>query len=334
MTIDLSQISYQLVAVMKDGGKINLEGVAENIAWEENENELATRLNLTLRDVKMADGGRLAAKLALCTVVYLFATWGGQQREIFRGTIWEWEHAQMHEEKIVVTCYDLLYYAQKSKDNRYYAKNTKTKTVIQSIFKAWKIEMGEYSGPNVKHKKLLYKNQTVAAMLTETLEDAEDISDGEKGFIRAREGKADVLKRGTNADIFAFHSGQNVITSSDKYSMTDLVTKVVVTGKDDKKGRPKTVSTLKGKTEYGILQEFHSKGDASLKEAKKAAQKILDDRGKPKRTTSVSAPELPAVRKGDRVYIKTDSMDGYFYVKGISHSATDAQMKMEVEPLE
>ena len=69
MTIDLSAITYQVVAVLSDGSKLNLETVAENIAWEENENELSMRLNLTLRDVELDTGGRLSSKLALCTVV-------------------------------------------------------------------------------------------------------------------------------------------------------------------------------------------------------------------------------------------------------------------------
>ncbi len=334
MTIDLSAITYQVVAVLSDGSKLNLETVAENIAWEENENELSMRLNLTLRDVELDTGGRLSSKLALCTVVYLFANWDGTQREVFRGTIWDWEHPQIYGEKVTITCYDLLYYAQKSQDNRYFSKNTKTKDVLSAIFKAWGLTMGVYSAPNEKHGKLLYKNKTVASMITETLKDAEELSGGTKSFVRANAGKVDVVEYGANADVFGFYAGQNIVQSSDRYSMTDLVTRVLVTGKEDKNGRPKTETTLNGLTQYGILQTIHARGSASLSEAKKAAQKILQEKGKPKRITTIRAMEFPGIRKGDKVFIQTDSMSQYFYVTGVAHNATNAMMQMEVEAVE
>lgn len=45
VSVDLSKISYYLIAVLSDGRQVHLENVAENIAWEENEKELAVRLN-------------------------------------------------------------------------------------------------------------------------------------------------------------------------------------------------------------------------------------------------------------------------------------------------
>ena len=110
------------------------------------------------------------------------------------------------------------------------------------------------------------------------------------------------------------------------------MTRVIVVGKEDKETKPPIEATLTGALEFGLLQEIHPKGDATLAEAKNAAQKILDERGKPQRSISVRAPELPSIRKGDRVHIKTDRSAGYYFVKGVSHNATTAQMQMEVEP--
>ena len=52
--ISLIGTKYYVTAVLPDGRLIHLENVAENIAWEENESELAVRLNLTIRDEKEA----------------------------------------------------------------------------------------------------------------------------------------------------------------------------------------------------------------------------------------------------------------------------------------
>ena len=331
MTIDLSNISYKVVAILSDGTQIYLSSAAQNIAWEENESELAVRLNLTIRDVAY-EGGRLATKLALCTVVYLYANWGMGEKEIFRGTIWEWQHSEMHDDEIVITCYDQLYYLQKSQDNRYYAKGTGTKKIIMDICSAWKVPQGVYAGPDVKHKKILYKSKTIAAMIKDALADAKDLG-GVEAFARSAAGKIDILPFGSNEDVFLFKVGENLSVSTDKYSMVNLVTRVVVTGKDDSKGRPKVVATIDGKTEYGILQTFHAKGDATTAEAKKAAQKIIDEKGKPTRTTTLRAPDFPLIRKGDKIYVETDAMKGYYYVKGVSHNATNGLMNMEVKPV-
>ena len=60
----------------------------------------------------------------------------------------------------------------------------------------------------------------------------------------------------------------------------------------------------------------------------------MDEKGKPTRTITLQAPDLPAIRKGDLVYITLDRMTGYFCIKGISHNATTMTMRMEVEPYE
>ena len=331
-TVDLSTISYAVTAVLADGKQIKMENIAENIAWEENERELAVRLNLTIRDIAY-EGGRISDTLALCTVIYLYADWGRGLTEIFRGTIWTWEHSRIQDDAIILTCYDMLYYLQKSTDSKYYAAGQKTKAIISDILKSWNVPMGEYTAPDVAHQKILYKSKTVSAMLTETLDDAKKLGGG-KAIIRANAGKADVVAVGGNGDIYGFTAYNNLTSSQDKYSMTSLVTRVIVTGKEDGNGRPKVEATIDGDTKYGILQSYVSMGSSSLADAKKEAQELLDEKGKPTRTITLQAPDLPAIRKGDLVYITLDRMTGYFCIKGISHNATTMTMRMEVEPYE
>lgn len=332
MEIDLHRITYSVEAVLKNGQRLFLDQTAENIAWEENENELATRLNLTLRDAELEGGGRLANKLALATQVILYSTINGKREEIFRGQIWQWEAAPYNDEQVVITCYDRLYYLQKSKDNKYFNKGTMTKSIIQELLADNNIGMGRYTGSNTSHEAFAFKGKTIASMITETLTKADENIKAKKTIIRARADKAEIIKQGENSQIYGFAVGENIVSASEKYSMTELVTRVIVVGKEDKETKPPIEATLTGALEFGLLQEIHTKGDATLAEAKNAAQKILDERGKPQRSISVRAPELPSIRKGDRVHIKTDRIAGYYFVKGVSHNATTAQMQMEVEP--
>lgn len=332
-TVDLTKITYFVTAVLSDGRLIHLENVAENIAWEENQSELSVRLNLTLRDIPF-ENSRLSKKLALGTVVYLYAKLEGEKkREVFRGTIWEWSHSETNDDAITVTCYDLLYYLQKSKDSKYYPKGRYTKDICEDILESWGVPLSEYTGPSITHEKTLYKSKTISAMLTETLDEAKKKT-GEVGIIRAVEGECQIHTRGDNDEIWNFTADTNLISADDKYSMTNLITRVVLVGKDDKQGRPKVEATVDGQVEYGILQEVKSIGSTKLEDAKKEAEELIDEKGKPERTITLVAPDIPFLRKGDLIHTETDKLKGYFYLKGISHNATQMSMQMEVEPYE
>ena len=325
---------YFVTAVLSDGRLLHLENIAENIAWEENDGELAVRLNLTIRDIEF-EKTQISKLLKLCTVVYLYAKWSGntKKQEIFRGTIWEWEHSQTNIDAVIITCYDLLYYLQKSTDSKYYAKGKKTGEICKDILTSWSVPLYEYTGPSISHEKTLYKNKTISTMLTETLDEAKKKT-GIKGIIRAVEGKCRIITRGTNETIWSFTASSNLTSASDKYSMVNLVTRIVITGKDDKEGRPKVEATVDGKTEYGILQQVKSLGSTKLADAKKEAEETIKEKGKPERTTTLVAPDIPTLRKGDLIHVKNDKLKGYFFIKGISHNATGATMQMEVEPYE
>lgn len=331
-TIDLHGIRYKVTAALSNGETLHLEQAAENIAWEENPSELAVRLNLTLRDMKTDNGKYLATRLGLGTQIYLYSIWGGIEHETFRGTIWQQESSPINEEQIVITAYDRLYYLQKSKDNRYFAKGSRTRTIAEDLLIQHGITLTRYTGSNISHEKLAFKGKTLGSMMEEILRLADENTKSAKTLIRMRAGQAEIVRQGENSTIYGFNIGENISDISETYSMVDLVTRVIVTGKEDKETKPPIEATLNGSLEFGLLQEIHSKGDATLEEAKNAAQKILNERGQPKRMITVRAPEFPGIRKGDRIHINAGRISGYFYVKGVSHNATTAQMQMEVEP--
>lgn len=330
-TIDLSRIQYYLVALLADGSQLNLEKAAESIEWEENETELAVRLNLQLRDMEYS-GSPLSMRLPLCTQIYLYADWGAGKKELFRGTVWKWNSPRTDHESITLTVYDKLFYLQKSTDNRFFKKGSTTKSIIGDICSQWGITIGEYTAPDVTHQKILYKNKKISAMLLETLEDAHKLG-GEKAVVRASKENMDVIKRGSNTDVYYFAENLNLIKASDEYNMTNLVTRVLVLGKEDSEGRPKVEATIDGSTEYGILQSVISKGSSSLSEAKTEADELLKEQGKPTRKITLQSPDVPFIRKGDKIHASAGGLSGFFYILGITHNAKNSTMQMEVEPV-
>lgn len=329
-TIDLSHVRYYVVAILSSGAQLYLDEVAENIAWEENEKEFACRINLTIRDIPY-NAGRLSQVLELGTILMIYADWGEGRKEICRGTIWDWEHSRVNDDAIVVTGYDLLYSFQKSKDNRYYPKGKTTTAIVSDILSAWGATVGKITVAAKTHEKITYKAKTIAAMITETLDDAKKLG-GSEYVVRAEEGKVNVLKVGDNSPIYCFSASTNLVNSKDKFSMTDLITRVLVLGKEDKDGRVKVEATVDGLTQFGILQDVQNMGSSTIAEAKTKAEETIKEKGKPKRTITFTAADMPAVRKGDKVRCTTDTLDGFFIVKTISHNATSMTMQMEVTP--
>ena len=152
--------------------------------------------------------------------------------------------------------------------------------------------------------------------------------------MRSVRGYADVVMRGSNEDVYVFKVDitKSVSTS---ISTADLVTRVRVLGQADDDGKSSVEATLNGLTEYGIRQRIYVRGsDESLEDAKTAAQEILDNDGKITQELTLTAPDVPYIRKGDLVYVMAGTANDYFYVKGIRHDCESYSMTMELEKAE
>ena len=116
--------------------------------------------------------------------------------------------------------------------------------------------------------------------------------------MRSDENEVSIVGVGTNKTVYHFESS-NTISSSHKVSIADLVTRVKVVSSEKTEGAPKVEATVNGKTEYGVFQRIvnHASSD-SLSDAKNTAQEMLDEKGSPKSTSKVQAPDVPPIRKG------------------------------------
>ncbi len=54
--IDVSKIRYSLVAIAPTGGRTDLSPFLRSLSWEENDGELAVRLEAELQNVQVAGG--------------------------------------------------------------------------------------------------------------------------------------------------------------------------------------------------------------------------------------------------------------------------------------
>lgn len=332
--IDISKIKYQLLLVTEAGKEIDITRATEDLGWEEGEAELALRTSFTMANI--THNGQLLSSLAKpgCLIAVI-ADWGTGKEEVARGKIAEWDPQFSGSGNIVgITAYDDLINLQASQDNRYYSAGTGTKSAITAIFTDWGIPVGEYKGPDIAHAKTLFKAEYLSDIIIQLLDDAKK-KGGASCIVRSAKGKVSILPEGSNTTIYHFTEDKNVELARDMMSITTLVTRVKVVGKEDADGKQAVEAVVDGLTNYGIRQQIYVRDeDDTLATATAAAQDIIDTVGKPDRVRTINAPDIPTIRKGDKVHIQAGTLNGYYIVKAIQHNASSAIMSMDIKEAE
>lgn len=328
--IDISKIKYRLVVMTESKKQYNIKEFVEDLGWEENDGELATRISFTAKNEKTSAG--LISSLAKpgC-LVGVFATDGSTDEEVARGYVTDWKPLLSgSKDKVDITCYDELYNLEESQDLIYYSSGIGTKSAITQIFDNWQIPTEKYDGPDVTHGKLAYKTESLADVLLDILDDAKKKGGGD-AFIRAAKGKVSVLQWGSNKTVYHFEV-DNTKQVSHKMSTAGMITRVKVIGQEDDDGRSSVEAVVNGQTKFGIRQKIYVRGkDDSVSDAQSAAQDIINDKGQVDEEITVQSPDIPFVRKGDLVHITAGTLNDYYFVKGIRHDADSMSMTMDLK---
>lgn len=323
--MNIKDTIYTVEATLKDGSNLDVTPAVQSLQWQAPAEEIAQRATIVLAQTKTKKG-LLHSLAPLCTLIVIKAN----GTEVFRGVVWEWEYSSGSAQDITLTCYDHFIYAQRSKSFSYYAAGKGTKELISDLCGKNGIKL-DYKYESIKHAKIVYRSAAVSDQILDTLDEAKRqlktapvaLFDKQTLIIRPK---------GQNKDVYVFEAAKNAVQTTERMTLDKLVTKVVVMGKEDKAGRRKIEAAVAGDTRYGVLQEVvYRDGDDTIAAAKAEAQKIIDERGKPDHIISVEAPDVPFIQKGDKVKMAAGSLVGYYFVKGVTHSAHDRMMTMELE---
>lgn len=330
--MDPLKYSYGVLLVSEDKQVYDIINFIENLGWEENENELAARLSFTAKNDNTSKGWLSSLAKPGC-YVYLYARYAnGAASERMRGRIVEWNpSAKSREEILKIKAYDTLYDLQESKDNVYFSSGASTRKIITSILSKWNIGLSAYTGPNVKHGTIKEEKKKLGSMLTEILKEAKK-KGGPEAIIRAVKGKVQVVKVCTNTKMYYFYETENLTSVSHKISTAGMITRVKVLGEENDDGKRPVEATVNGKTKYGIRQDILIRGtDESIQEAKKTARETLKEDGVPTEEIKVVTADIPALRKGDAIYLKMSTGSGYYQILSIVHDCDQMEMTMELK---
>lgn len=328
--VNVSSVTYEVIVITEKNVQLNITQAVDDLGWEEDEDELAMKIHFNMFNASY-NGSRLSSLVKIGSVVGVKSHWGDGKGIVAMGNIIECEtKTSKSDDMFSIVAYDNLYNLQRSSDNIYFAKGKKTKSALTAIFKSWGITISKYTGPDVKHGKILQKNKKLGDVIRDILDEAKK-KGGSAAIVRSTETKIEVVEKGSNTDVYHFE-GNNSTEADYKISIANLVTRVVVVSSEDKDGAPKVQATVNGKTQYGVFQKIitHSKSD-NLDETKKEAQSIIDEEGEPQETSKLITPDVPCVRKGDMIHVQAGTLQGFFLVKSIQHNAKSGKMTMEVE---
>ena len=329
--VDVSKITYKVYLLRENGEQINITNIASDVNWEENEGELAQRVSIRFANI-VHNGSRISSLAKLNCYIIVKAEIAGKSEEVARGKIVEWSPERSgNTDDLPLMGYDVLYDLQSSQDNRYVSAGVSTETALKSIFSDWGIPIAKYDGPKVAQAKTVFKNEYLSDIVLELL-DAAHKHGAAECIVRSIGNKVAVLQKASNTTIYCFEESENLEMTNYSISTADMVTVVKVVASEDTKGRQAVEAIIKGKTEYGKRQRIYVRDkDDTLATATAAAKKILAEEGQPKTTMSVKAPDIPMIRKGDKVKITSRLFSGYMIVLSVQHDATNKSMSMELK---
>lgn len=328
--LDIQKIRYVCLCITAEGTSLDLTDALLALSWQESMEELAMKAQVTFVNVLTEDGQLLHSLVRPGGKICIFADYGEGIQEVFRGTIWNWDYTSEKEKTLKITAYDDLIYLQKSKDNRYFPAGQQTKNIVESIAGAWQIPL-QYQWKSIIHGKLLYKNKTVGEMVFDALNEAQSVL-GEHYVLLNKGGTFYILPWGNNQKIYTLSSHEFVLSTQNQISLDHLTTKVLITGKGAAEGRQPILATVEGEMKYGTLQQIvpYTRGSA-MSDLRKKAETILKEQGRPSETITITAPDIPLLRKGEQLDISAGNLLGSFYVTGIVHQAGPKKMTVTLQ---
>lgn len=323
-----SGIQNYTVYVVSGSTKYNLTPAVCEISPSENDKEIAQRVNILFTNVKVG-GSWLSSILKARDRLYIYAKEGGKETEVFRGYLWRRNYkSSLTERELSYTCYDNLIYLQNSEDSLYFSSGKSTKDIMQTICGKWGIKL-QYSYESITHPKLPLRGALADIFLSDILDPVKKRT-GKKYVVLSDKDTMYVKPVGSNTTICKFLAGKNVTSTSSGWTMDGVITQVIIVGKADDDDREPIEATVSGKTsQYGTLQKIQNRDEnTSLADAKLEAKNTIDENGEPKWEYEIIAPDIPWIRKGDKIYVSAGDIIGDRIITGISRTINSKTREM------
>lgn len=304
--VDLTTSRYRFILLPPDGTKLDITKLIEHWSLAELDGELCTKLTIKLKNIKDEAFGWLHTKMYLAYRVKVEATFDNQTKEVFSGSFYNFKTVAV-DHTIEVVAYPPTYPAVKSVDHFYLPDKQSCKKSIEHIFSAAEVKVKRVDGPNVSLSKKIYKQSAMSACIN-LLEEAELKGDGDY-VPRSNNAEVEVVKTGTNQTVYEI-TDYTVSSSSDEHSIADdFISEVVIFSNAQGDTRPPVQATKKGDVRFGRFREtIYLSGDDTPSKAIETANEMLKKRNKVEVTRPVKHPDIPFLRKGDKILVASGTI--------------------------
>lgn len=316
------------VYIVSGSTKYNVTNAVRGHDRSEPKGQIAQRLTLQLANVKVGNTW-LSSLLKARNRVFVYANDGTKEDEVFRGYLWSRaRNDSLSENELRYICYDNLIYFQESEDSLYFTSGKITKDIVASICDKWGIKL-QYSYDSITHTKMPLRGY-LADIFTEDILDLVKKRTKKKYVILSEKDTMVVKPVGSNSTIYKFIAGKNVTKTASGWTMDGVITKVIITGKADSNDREPIEATVSGNTgEYGTVQRILRRSEGtSLADAKIEAQNTIDENGDPKWEYEISCPDIPWIRRGDKIYVEAGDIVGYRIITEIDRTIDNKTREM------
>lgn len=300
--------------VISGGTRYHLTPILLSMDFSDTKKQIAQRVTVQLTNV-LVDGTWLSSIFQPRDRIFIHANDGSKSGEVFRGFLWDRAYKSSNNERTLkFTCYDNLIYMQESEDSLYFSAGKSTKDIVSAICSNWGIKLN-YSYSSIHHSKMPLRGK-LFDILTADILDLVKKRTGKKYVVISDQDTMYIKHVGQNTTIYKFLAGKNVISTASGWTMEGVITQVVIVGKADDDDREPIEAVVSGNTsELGTLQKIENRDEnTSLADAKLEAKNTIDENGAPKWEYEISGPDVPWIRKGDKVFVDAGDIDEKYLI--------------------
>lgn len=327
-------IPVYTVSAISGNIKYNLTPLLLSIDFSDSEKQIAQRVTLQLTNI-LVDGTWLSSIFQPRDRIFIHANDGSKSGEVFRGYLWGRNYkSSIKEHTLKLTCYDNLIYMQESEDSLYFSAGKSTKDIATAICNNWGVKLN-YSYSSIHHEKMPLRGK-IYEILTADVLDLVRKRTGKKYVVISDQDTMHIKHVGQNTTIYKFLAGKNVTSTSSGWTMDGIITQVVILGKADDNDRDPVEAIVTGNTSgLGTLQKIESRDEnTSLADAKLEAKNTIDESGKPKWEYEIDCPDIPWVRKGDKVFVDAGDINEKYLIVTAVNRAIDMKTRKMTMTLE
>lgn len=326
-----TEYTYKVFLQRDQEPDLNITELIISGSFSDSEGDSVGKLSLTLGQIYLEKYSKYTDELiTLGSVIKVKAN----DELVFFGKVWDNDLSLSTSQTVSVVVYDDAQFLAKSKHSVVYNAGFKTSELVKDICSGAGYSV-HYDYPEITHDTIFNKDSTRIEEISDLLSKVQAETNYAKPVLKIKNNTVTITAQGSNEKVLVFTISDNNSSEADSFSqvsrsssISDIITRVVIHGLEVEENMRPIDAIHTGKTEFGNIDyNYFTEKEDTLEQTRKKVQAIFDENGDVKHSFTFEAPDIPTLRKGDRIKIKnTGSFEGYFFILSITHDIKSKKM--------